>query len=207
MRPARANFFADPTSVERPAHEGGAGEPRPFPADKLDDRRAAAMRREIVLMRTIAPELWFSSELHGHRFRQARLMRGIHALLMHHHGLASRLLVYTHLPKFLPPRRKAMSNVPRGWWNPPLATLETRYTRALSQAMWEAKKTGLVEVVTLPQGAVRNVPPGRACGTCGLWLSPGDIEAQRCQAPCSEAVTAADIAAVTSGGSSIQDGS
>lgn len=200
---ARARFHSDPTSIERPAHLGGAGEPRPIDIRNMEHVRSDRMRRTIVIARTLCPELWFGASC-GYRIRQRRVIRGVHALLMAHHGLASKLLIYQHLPKYLPERKQPLSYTPRTFWNPPFRTLDQRYSSRLNDAISEGKKTGIFEVVKLPEDTVTMVPPGRACVTCRMWLSPGDVEMQRCQEPCEGPPSAESMAADGGGGSSIQ---
>jgi hypothetical protein len=192
----RAHAFKDPESLLKPAGFGGGALAMPKPLSKLEHKRSDRMRRTILVARTLSPELYLGRDADV-RIRQKRRVRGIHALLMHHHGVASKLLAYQHLPRFMPePKANMRSVLHPKFYNPPFLNFEARYSQKLSQAICEGKKGGLWEVVVLPEDAVRMVPPGRPCGTCGMWLSPGVLEAQRNQPPC-----------VSGGGSSIQNGS
>lgn len=171
----------------------------PVDVSKVQHRESRAWHHQILVVRTLSPRLWFSKESTGWRIRQPRFIRGIHALLLDHNGLASRLAVYSQLPKYLPPRKKDHML----HWRPGLAgSKDPRYRRQITEAIYEAKRLGLIDVIQLPDGAVKRTPPGRACGTCGMWLSPGDIEAQRSQEPCPGPTTASGVEAEWSGGTS-----
>lgn len=190
----RAHFHDDPASLLRPAHEGGAGEARPLPHSRIDPFEFQRWRLEVWILLDLCPRPYLGTGVVYHR----RALRGIHAMLLDHGGVVSRLLIYHQLPDYLPPRRTEPSRktMPKGFWNAPYTSLDNRHRRQVTAALSEGKRIGLWRMEKLSLEAPNERVPGARCPVCRLHVSPADCERLR---SCGGSST-------QSGGSSTQNG-